>query len=117
MIPTLPSEVMRKCSAPFGLSMVKVLSAAFAVVTVSVPVREPAAISPTNPVTTSFAEPISVNVVFCASAVALTVTVSVLKLLVIEVAADPVVIDVLSSGASPVVTVSAPVRDPARVPG
>ena len=77
--------------------------------------RELAAISPTSPVTVSAAEPISVSAVFCASAVAFTVTLSVLKLSVIEVAAEPVVIDIVLSVASPVVTVSAPVREPAAM--
>ncbi len=90
------------------------LSVALPVVTVSVPVSEPAAISPTRPVTTSAAEPDSVSAVFCASAVAVTVTVSVLKLSVIEVAAEPVVIAIVLSVASPVVTVSAPVSELGR---
>src|SRR5262249_42618395 len=85
------------------------------VVTLSVPVNDPAAISPTRPVTISAAEPASVSAVFCASAEAVTVTVSVLKLSVIEVAAEPVVIDIPLSAASPVVTVSAPVNDPAAI--
>ena len=68
------------------------LSAALPVVTVSAPVSEPALMSPTSPVTTSAADPTSVSAVFCASAVAVTVTVSVLKLSVMEVAAEPVVI-------------------------
>ena len=87
------------------------LSAALPVVTVSAPVKEPAAISPTRPVTVSAADPTSVSVVFCASAVAFTVTVSVPKLSVIEVAAEPVVIAIVLSVASPVVTVSAPVSE------
>ena len=82
--------------------MLMPLSAASPVVTVSAPVREPAAISPTNPVTTSAADPASVSTVFCANAVAVTVTVSVLKLSVIEVAAEPVVIAMVLSVASPV---------------
>ena len=51
---------------------------------------------------------------FCASAVASTVTVSLAPLAVIEVAAEPVVIEMLLSAASPVVTVSAPVSDRPR---
>ena len=85
------------------------LSAALPVVTESVPVSEPAVILPTRPVTISAAEPVRVSAVFCASAVALTVTVSVLKLSLIEVAAEPVVIAIVLSVASPVVTLSAPV--------
>src|SRR6266404_5720657 len=92
-----------------------VLSVASAVVTVSAPPREPAAISPTSPVTTSAADPVSVRAVLLASAVAFTVTVSVLKLSVIEVAAEPVMIDMVLSVASPVVTVSAPVKEPAVI--
>ena len=91
-----------------------VLSAASAVVTVMLR-SGPAAISPTSPVTTSAADPASVNAVFCANAVAVTVTISVLKLSMIEVAAEPVVIDMVLSVASPVVTVSAPVREPAAI--
>ena len=106
-----PLAVIEVAAEP--VVMLMPLSAASPVVTVSAPVREPAAISPTSPVTVSAAEPISVSAVFCASAVAFTVTVSVLKLSVIEVAAEPVVIDMVLSVASPVVTVSAPVREPA----
>ena len=69
------------------------LSAASPVVTVRAPVSEPAAISPTSPVTTSAADPVSVSPVFCARALALTVTMSLAPLAVIEVAAEPVVID------------------------
>ena len=91
------------------------LSAASPVVTVSAPVREPAAISPTSPVTVSAAEPLSVNAVFCANAVAFTVTISLAPLAVIEVAAEPVVMLMPLSAALPVVTVSAPVREPATI--
>ena len=87
------------------------LSAALPVVTFRVPVSDPAAISPTSPVTTSAAEPARVSAVFCPSAVAVTVTVSVLKLSVIEVAAEPVVMAIVLSVASPVVTFSAPVSE------
>src|SRR5450631_3031522 len=96
--------------------MLMPLSAASPVVTVSAPVREPAAISPTSPVTASAAEPMSVRAVFCASAVAVTVTVSPAPLAVIEVAAEPVVMLMPLSAALPVVTVSAPVREPADIP-
>ena len=72
-------------------------------------------ISPTRPVTTSAADPASVSAVFCASAVALTVTTSLAPLAVIEVAAEPVVIDMPLSAAFPVVTVSAPVSEPAAI--
>ena len=77
------------------------LSVASPVVTLSAPLSEPAARSPTRPVTVSAAEPASVSVVFCASAVALTVTTSLLKLSVIAVAAAPVVIAIVLSEASP----------------
>src|SRR6185295_3790960 len=86
------------------------LSFASPAVTLSTPVSEPALRSPTRPVTVSAAEPESVSTVFCANAVALTVTVSLLKLSVIEVAPDPVVIAIVLSVASPVVTESVPVR-------
>ena len=49
--------------------MLMPLSAALPVVTFRVPVSDPAAISPTRPVTTSAAEPVRVSAVFCASAV------------------------------------------------
>ena len=68
------------------------LSVASPVVTVSAPVNEPAAISPTSPVTVSAADPVSVSAVFCASTAALTVTMSLAPLALIEVAAEPVVI-------------------------
>src|SRR5262249_42552440 len=87
------------------------LSAALPVVTFRVPVNDPAAISPTSPVTTSAAEPATVTAVFSASAVAVPAPVSVLKLSVIEVGAEPVVIAIVLSVASPVVTVSAPVSE------
>ena len=83
------------------------------VVTFKAPLTPVAVRSPCNPVTVSAADPASVNPTLSPSDVALTVTVSVLKLSVIEVAAEPVVMDIVLSVASPVVTVSAPVRDPA----
>ncbi len=83
------------------------------VVTFKAPLTPVAVRSPCSPVTVSAADPASVNATLSASAVAVTVTVSVLKLSVIEVAAEPVVIDMVLSVASPVVTVSAPVREPA----
>ena len=52
---------------------------------------------------------------FCASAVALIVTVSLAPFAVTEVAAEPVMIEMPSSAASPVVTVSAPVKEPAVI--
>ena len=106
-----PLAVIEVAAEP--VVMLMPLSAALPVVTVSAPVREPAAIFPTNPVTVSAAAPLNVNAVFCASAVAFTVTVSVLKLSVIEVAAEPVVIDMVLSVASPGRHLSAPVREPA----
>ena len=104
-----PLAVIEVAAEPVVIDMP--LSAALPVVAVSVPVSEPAAISPTRPVTTSAADPASVSAVFCPSAVAVTVTVSVLKLSVIEVAAEPVVIAIVLSVASPVVTVSVPVSE------
>ena len=68
------SRVIEVAAEPVVIAMP--LSAALPVVTVRVPVSEPAAISPTRPVTTSAADPIRVSAVFCASAVAVTVTVS-----------------------------------------
>ena len=85
------------------------------VVTFSAPLTPVAARSPRNPVTVSAAEPASVNVKLSASAVAFTVTISLAPLAVIEVAAEPVVIEMPLSVASPVVTVSAPVREPAAI--
>ena len=70
---------------------------------------------PIRPLTTSAAEPTSVSVVLLASVVASTVTVSLAPLAVIEVAAEPVVIAMPLSAASPVVTVSAPVSEPAAI--
>src|SRR5262245_58596270 len=104
-----PLALIEVAAEPVAIDMP--LSAALPVVTLSVPVSDPAAISPTNPVTTSAAEPASVSAVFCASAVAVTVTVSVLKLSVFAVADEPVVMAIVLSVASPVVTVSAPVSE------
>ncbi len=84
------------------------------VVTFRAPLTPLAARSPRNPVTVSAAEPASVKVALSASAVAVTVTTSLAPLAVIEVAAEPVVIEMVLSVASPVVTVSAPVREPGR---
>ena len=70
-----------------------VLSVASPVVTVSAPVSELAVILPTRPVTVSAAEPDQRQRRVLASAVALTVTTSLAPLAVIEVAAEPVVID------------------------
>ena len=108
-----PFAVTEVAAEPVVIEMP--LSAASPVVTVSAPVREPAAISPTRPVTVSAAEPASVSAVFSASAVALTVTTSLAPLAVIEVAAEPVVIAMPLSAALPVVTVSAPVSEPAAI--
>ena len=84
-----PLAVIEVAAEP--VVMLMPLSAALPVVTVSAPVREPAAIFPTSPVTVSAAEPLSVKAVFCANAVAVTVTISLAPLAVIEVAAEPVV--------------------------
>ena len=108
-----PFAVIEVAAEPVVIEMPS--SAASPVVTVSAPVKEPAAISPTRPVTVSAAEPASVSAVFSASAVALTVTVSLAPLAVIEVAAEPVVMLMPLSAALPVVTVSAPVREPAAI--
>ena len=62
-----------------------------AVVTFSAPVTALAARSPCSPVTVNPADPDRLNPAMSESAVALTVTVSLLKLSVIEVAAEPVV--------------------------
>ena len=100
--------------APEPVAIAIPLSAALPVVTVSAPVNEPAAISPTRAGHRLRRRADSVSVVFCASAVAFTVTASVPKLSVIEVAAEPVVIAIVLSVASPVVTVSAPVKRTGR---
>ena len=84
-----------------------------AVVTFSAPLTALAVRSPCSPVTVNPAEPDKVKAALSASAVAVTVTVSVAQLAVIEVAAEPVVIAIVLSVASPVVTVSAPVSEPA----
>ena len=86
-----PLAVIEVAAEPVVIDMP--LSTASPVVTFSVPVSDPAAISPTSPVTTSAADPARVSAVFCASAVAFTVTVSLRRCAVIEVAAEPVVID------------------------
>ena len=112
-VSVLKLSVIEVAADPVVIDMA--LSAASPVVTVSAPVREPAAISPTSPVTVSAAEPISVSAVFCANAVAVTVTTSLAPLAVIEVAAEPVVMLMPLSAALPVVTVSAPVREPAAI--
>ena len=98
--------------APDPVVMAKLLSVASPVVRLSAPVRAPTLRLPTRPVTTSAAEPDRVSVAFSARAAALTVTTSLLPLAVIEVAPEPVVMAKLLSEASPVVTLSAPVRAP-----
>ena len=103
----LKLSVIEVAAEPVVMAMP--LSDASPVVTESAPVSEPALRSPARPVTVSAAEPERVSAMFAASAVALTVTVSLLKLSVIEVAADPVVMAMLLSDASPVVTESVPV--------
>ena len=86
-------------------------------VTLSAPLSEPAARLPTSPVTVSAAEPARVSAILLASLVASTVTASFAPFAVIAVAAEPVVIAMALSEASPVVTVSAPVKEPAlRLP-
>ena len=94
-----PLAVIEVAAEP--VVMLMPLSAALPVVTVSAPVSEPAAMSPTSPVTVSAAEPASVSAAFCASAVAVTVTISLAPLATIEVAAEPVVIEMVLSVASP----------------
>ena len=89
-VSVLKAALIEVAAEPVVIAIV--LSAASPVVTVNAPVSEPAAISPTSPVTTSAADPASVSTVFCARAVALTVTTSLAPLAVIEVAAEPVVI-------------------------
>ena len=110
-----PLAVIEVAAEPVVIVMP--LSAASPVVTVSVPVSAEASRSPTRPSTTNAAEPDSVSRVFCASTDACTVTVSVAKLSVIEVAADPVVMVMPLSAALPVVAVSVPVsRGASRSP-
>src|SRR5262249_24643880 len=55
------------------------LSAALPVVTLKVPVKDPAVILPTTPVTVSAEEPASVSAVFCANAVASTLSATPLE--------------------------------------
>jgi hypothetical protein len=90
MVSPAPLAVIEVAPEPVVIEIVS--SAAFPVVTVNAPVSEDAAMSPINPVTTSAAEPVSVSAILSANTVAFTVTVSLAKLSVIEVAAEPVVI-------------------------
>jgi hypothetical protein len=90
-----------------------VLSVASPVVTVNVPVSEPAAMLPISPLTTSVADPASVSTLLFANAPAFTVMASPAPFAVIVVVLVPVVIATPSSVASPVVTVNAAVSDPA----
>ena len=107
-----PLAVIEVAAEPVVIAIV--LSVASPVVTFSVPVSELAVILPISPLTTSAEEPTSVSTVLLARAAVSTVTVSPAPLAVIEVAAEPVVIAIVLSVASPVVTVSAPVNEPAE---
>src|SRR5262249_61970515 len=87
-LPTSPLALIEVAAEPVVIDMP--LSAALPVVTFRVPVSDPAVISPTNPVTTSAADPVRVSAVFCAREAAFTVTTSPAPLALIYVAADPV---------------------------
>ena len=85
------------------------------VVTVKLPVRPVALISPTKPVTTCFAVPLSVNVVLFARLLALMVRVSSLLLALTVVAALPVVMLAVLSLTSEYARFTVPVLPAASV--
>ena len=103
-----PLAVIEVAPEPVVIAMP--LSAALPVVTVNAPVKAPAAIFPTRPVTVSTAEPLSVSAVFCASAVALTLRATPLESIML-VAPLPVVTFAMPAAAAFVsnVTLLAPV--------
>ena len=87
-----PFAVIEVAAEPVVIAMP--LSTALPVVTVSAPVSELAVILPTRPVTVSAAEPASVSVVFSASARRIDRHHIAAPLAVIEVAPEPVVIEI-----------------------
>jgi hypothetical protein len=90
IVSPLPLAVIVVLAVP--LVMLMPLSAALPVVTVRLPVKAVALMSPTKPVTTWLAAPLSVRVVFWAREVALIVSVSPLVVPLTVVAPVPVVI-------------------------
>ena len=107
----VPLALIEVAAEPVVMPMV--LSAALPVVTVSAPLRAPALIPRPGPVTVSAAEPAMSAVSVLSQRGRIDRDDVAPAIAVIEVAAEPVVTAIPLSVASPVVTESAPVREPA----